>query len=687
MNRLRFETSPYLLQHADNPVDWYPWGEEAFTRAREQDKPVLLSIGYSACHWCHVMAHESFEDAETAAMMNARFVNIKVDREERPDVDDIYMQAVQALTQHGGWPLTVFLTPEGRPFYGGTYYPPERRHGMPAFRELLEAVSDAYRSRRSDLDAQAEQLTVLLQRGITPQAPKVIPAETLNAAADHLLGHMDRHHGGFGGAPKFPNTTALEVLLRAHVRTGRGEYLEAVRHTLAKMAAGGIHDQLGGGFARYATDAGWVVPHFEKMLYDNAQLLRLYVHLYQLTGADWARLTAERLADFVLREMTDAAGGFASTLDADSEGVEGRYYVWTMAEIDHALADLREEQPIVLAFARAAYGVTEAGNFEGHSILVRALPLEELAAQFDLDLPAASSLLEAVRGRLLAAREARIRPGLDDKVLAAWNGMMVASLAVAARVFGRQDYLEAAIRAGDFLRQVMSRPDARLYRVYRQGQARLNGYLEDYAHVIDAMLELYQSTFAPSWFDAALSYANTVLTHFSAEGGGFYDTSDDHEALIVRPRSLQDTSMPSATFAMARQLLRLGAYTGEYAYEAAALGALAPVADVLGRYPLAFGEALNVADMLATGLKELAILGDASQPGTLAMLAGVQQRYSPNLVVALAKDADAAAASPVPLLHHREGQAGKSTAYVCRNFTCEMPVFTVEELLERLDRA
>ncbi len=678
MNRLKDETSPYLLQHADNPVDWHPWGEAAFRLAQEQDKPVLLSVGYSACHWCHVMAHESFEDDATAAMMNALFVNVKVDREERPDVDDIYMGAVQAIAGQGGWPMTVFLLPDGRPFYGGTYYPKERRYGMPSFRQLMDAVHDAYRNQRENLEQQAANLHQALKRdalAIGRDDDSGLTADMLDEAAHALLSTIDREHGGFGAQPKFPNPISLEFLLRYHARAGHEEALNLVAFTLRQMAGGGIYDQIGGGFARYSVDAHWLVPHFEKMLYDNAQLSRLYLHAWQITGDKSFRAIAEDIYDYILREMTAPAGGFYSATDADSEGEEGKFFVWTIEEAAAALQPISEDLPRALEIAIETYSLTQQGNFEDSNILHRPRPLAETAIVLGLSLAELNSALAMIKDQLYAIRAERVPPGLDDKILTSWNGLMLASLAEAARALNREDYLAAARRAGEFMLTRMMDESGRLYRTHKDGRSKLNGYLEDYANMIDALLELYQSTFEERWFAAARRLADVALLRFPADDGAFYDTSDDHEALIVRPRNLQDNVTPSGNGMMAKQLLRLAAYTGAARYDLAAREVLRKLSDAMRQYPQAFAESLNAADMLVGGIAEVAIIGGESDETTVEVLDLLQKPFHPNLVLAFASD-DVLRPGSIPLLNGRTKSNGATTIYVCRDFICEMPVTT-----------
>ncbi|MDQ7026468.1 MAG: thioredoxin domain-containing protein [Anaerolineae bacterium] len=689
MNRLQHETSPYLLQHADNPVDWYPWGEEAFEKAKSEDKPILLSVGYSACHWCHVMAHESFEHQPTAEIMNELFINIKVDREERPDVDDIYMQAVQAMSNgQGGWPMTVFMLPDGRPFYGGTYYPREPRMGMPAFRQILEAVHDAYVKRRAELEEQAGNLSKALDRSHLriDTDDSALKSELLDSARKGLKQGFDANYGGFGSAPKFPNPMNLEYLLRDYARTGDADTLHVVTYTLEKMARGGIYDQIGGGFHRYSVDAIWLVPHFEKMLYDNAQLSRLYLHAYQVTGNDFFKTIAVDIYDYILREMTAPEGGFYSTTDADSEGEEGKFFVWTLDEIKESLANISDDVPDAYEVAVEYWGMTRGGNFEGSNILNVPNDTDVVAERLNITVEELHEKLAKIKDRLYATRTSRVAPALDDKILTAWNGMMLASLAEAARVLKRDDYLAAAERAGDFLLENLVTDKGRLYRTYKAGKAKINAYLEDYANLIDALLELYQSTFVEKWFNAARQLADVVLEHFAAEDGGFFDTSDDHEKLIVRPRALNDNATPSGNSMMAKQLIRLAAYTGDTRYDEAARAVIRPMIPAMQQYPQAFGEALNAADMLIQGLAEVAIVGNPVTEETKALLNVVREKFSPNIIVALSREAVTGEAN-IPLLNYRTMRGEKPTVYVCRNFACKMPVTTADEMKDLLKEA
>ncbi len=677
MNHLANETSPYLLQHKDNPVDWYPWGSEALAKAKAEDKPILLSVGYSACHWCHVMAHESFEDAATAEIMNRHYVNIKVDREERPDLDDIYMQAVQTMTGgRGGWPMTVFLLPDGRPFYGGTYFPPEPRHGMPSFKQVLLAVIDAYEHRRIGVEAQAGELTDALQPDLLGRSADALNVDLLAAACTGMGRNFDHDNGGFGGAPKFPNPMNLEFLLRCHARTGADEPLTMVTHTLRKMARGGIYDQLGGGFHRYSVDAIWLVPHFEKMLYDNAQLSRLYLHAWQVTGDTFFRRIATEIYDYVLREMTNPEGGFYSTTDADSEGEEGKFFVWSKDELQTLLGD---DARIAIEY----WGVTTRGNFEGHNILC--VPNEDavIAQRLDMTVEALQERLAAIKDRLYAQRTHRVHPGLDDKIVTAWNGMMLASLAEAARVLKQTSYRDAAIRSAEFLLNELQQ-EGQLLRTWKDGRAKIGAFLEDYANLIDGLIELYQTTFDGRWFAEARRLADVVLAQFLAEEGGFYDTSDAHEQLIARPRSLQDNALPSGSAMIAKCLVRLAAFTGEARYADAARAALAPLAGAMRQYPQAFGETLSAVDLLVRGIDEVAIVGDPADEHTVALVDVVQQPYRPGVITALSS-ADVPAEAEIPLLGFRTRKDGAPTVYVCRHFACQMPVTTPAAVRDLLD--
>jgi uncharacterized protein len=679
-NRLANETSPYLLQHKDNPVDWYPWGEEALRRAREEDKPVLLSVGYSACHWCHVMERESFEDEETARMMNEHFVNIKVDREERPDIDSIYMAAVQALTRHGGWPMTVFLTPEGAPFYGGTYFPPVPSRGMPSFRQLLFSVADAYENRREEVLGSAETVRDYLRASTAAVMPEAESAgtELLDRAAAALLSGLDRRFGGFGAAPKFPQTMNLEVLLRHHHRTGDRAALDAVELTCRQMANGGIYDQLGGGFARYSVDTYWLVPHFEKMLYDNALLSRLYLETYQATGDPFYLRIAEETLDYVLRDMTSEEGGFYSAEDADSEGVEGKFYVWTPEELEAALG------PEDASLAARYWDVTERGNFEGKSILHVLRPPEAVAAEFGLSEGELRERIAGIRSRLFAAREGRVRPGRDEKVLAAWNGLMLRSLALAAGVTGREDYREAAEKNATFLVEWM-KEDGRIHRSYKDGRARFNGYLEDYAMVADGLVGLYEATFETRWLVEADALMDAVSELFwDGERRAFYDTPTDHEELVTRPRDVYDNATPSGTSVATEVLLRLALLLDRADYRQRAEDVLEGLAGGMEKVPGGFGRLLCALDFSTSEPREVAVVGDPEAPDTGALLKTVYSDYLPNRVVAGRGPDDDEAAGLIPLLAQRPAREGRATAYVCVQYACQTPTTDPEELSRQL---
>ncbi|WP_419919844.1 thioredoxin domain-containing protein [Candidatus Poriferisocius sp.] len=719
MNRLGEETSPYLRQHADNPVDWYPWGEEAFAAARAADKPILLSVGYSACHWCHVMAHESFEDPATAAVMNDLFINIKVDREERPDVDAIYMEAVQSLTGRGGWPMTVFMTPDGHPFHGGTYYPKIGRGQMPAFTEIMHRIHDVWINRRPEVNHQADQITRSLNRTALIQPDPAGPATEeatdglnratgddanglnrateeatdglnratgddanglnrateeatdglnratgddangLNRATAVLRRQYDAAWGGFGGAPKFPHTMCLEVLMRSYLHSGDGDVLNMVINSLDAMASGGIYDHLGGGFSRYSVDSQWIVPHFEKMLYDNALLTRLYLHAWQVTGRSRFRQVLEETIGFVLRDLRHDSGGFYSALDADSEGEEGRFYVWTPDQITAVLGNAGAE-------FMAWYGVTEAGNFEGHNILWRPV-------RGDLVRPAG---VELSREKLLSARNLRIPPGLDDKVLLEWNGLMLAALAEAAAATGNQQWLEAAIKNGGFLLDRLRRSDGRWLRSWQAGdgnqpaRARHLAYAADYAAVVDAFTRLGETSGQARWINEAVAAADGLLELFwDHERGGVFTTGTDAEKLIFRPKEITDNALPSANSAAAVALLRLGTLTGRSHYLDRARDILTLLGGVAADHPSGFGHLLEAADMNATGLTEVVIGGDRPD-----LLDAVRNAYRPNTVLAWGEPYDS------PLWNNRT----QGLAYVCRDYTCEAPVSEPEDLLARL---
>jgi uncharacterized protein YyaL (SSP411 family) len=667
-NALAAETSPYLRQHRDNPVDWLPWGERALARARDEDRPLLVSIGYSSCHWCHVMERESFEDERTAELMNRHFVCVKVDREERPDIDAIYMEAVQAMTGQGGWPLNVFLTPEQVPFHGGTYFPPEPRHGMPAWPQVLEAVAKAWEERREEIRAGGARLRERLSGAalLTPSPDPIDPA-LLDTAVQNLAGAYDALHGGFGGAPKFPASSVIEFLLaRAATRPHGADGAEAgmALHNLRAMARGGLHDQVGGGFHRYSVDAAWTVPHFEKMLYDNALLARAHLHGWLFSGDEELLEAARGTLDWALREMRGPEGAFFSALDADSEGVEGRFYVWTVAELEDALGDDADA-------AIAWLGATEEGNFSeegpGANVLQAHGPRPPLQQR------------TRIRQRLLEARSARTRPALDDKRLTAWNALMIGALADAgaalpARGLDGTRYLQAAREAADFVLAHLRDARGRLLRTYNDGQARLDAYLEDHAFLLEALLDLYQATFDERWFSEARALADAIIARFGdPERGGFFSTADDHERLLARRKDLEDAPIPSGASSAALGMLRLSALSGEARYEDAALGVLRLLAEIAPRHPTAFGHLLQAIDLYVSPVREVALAGE--DLGELAAV--VRSQLRPHVVLAGGPGGDD---SEVPLMVGRMALDGRAAAYVCERFSCLRPVTEPREL-------
>lgn len=687
-NRLIDETSPYLLQHAHNPVDWFPWGAEAFERARAEDRPILLSVGYAACHWCHVMEAESFENVETARLMNEHFVSVKVDREERPDVDALYMDAVQALTGSGGWPMTVFLTSDGAPFFAGTYFPPRDRYGMPGFPRVLRSVAEWWQTRREDVERQADEFRrfyrgqsarpLQVSEGVSASS-EAISSTLLDEAAERLTGQMDAINGGFGGAPKFPHPMALDFLLRVEQRRTRGasdrassRLMELVGRGLDKMAAGGIYDQLGGGFHRYSTDARWLVPHFEKMLYDNALLAPVYLHAWQLTGQTHYRQICEQTLDYVLREMTSEEGAFHSTQDADIEGQEGKFYVWNAEEISSLLSG--DE----LRVAEAVWGVSPKGNFEGHTILSVTRTCAEVAQEIGISTDEAEQRLESARQTLLRARERRVRPAKDDKVLTSWNGLMLRAVAEAGRVLGRHDYREAAIRNATFLMERLVK-DGRLLHAWRGGQAKIAGFLDDHAALVNGLLSTYEATGDARFLVEARRWADVLLDRFWVEeSGSFFDTADDTEPLIGRPREFTDNATPSGTSLAVEALLRLAAFMGEERYRETATIVLRALAPAMAQQPSSFGHLLGALDNLIGPFYEVAIVRGEEVAQRDAMLKALASRFLPRMALARGGQVDAAA---VPLLAGRDALDGKETAYVCQRFTCRRPVTTPDELL------
>jgi uncharacterized protein YyaL (SSP411 family) len=688
-----------LLQHAHNPVDWYPWGDEAFARAKAEDKPILLSIGYSACHWCHVMAHESFENEDTAAIMNRDYVSIKVDREERPDVDALYMEATQRMTGGGGWPMTVFLTPDGAPFLAGTYFPPVARHGLPGFPTLLTNVANWYATRRDEIEEQAQAMREIYQAerertlpippGLLEDGAAALDPATLAQAANADLEDFDAQEGGLQRAPKFLHPLGLDFLLRmeqrrrssvAAARAGaerlRDDLLPLVTLTLDKMAAGGVYDQIGGGFHRYSTDAIWLVPHFEKMLYDNALLAPVYLRAWQLTGEPRYRRICEETLDYILREMTDPSGAFYSTQDADSEGHEGKFYVWTPAELRAILGDDDA------ALAQMVWGVTERGNFEGQNILHLARSVEDAASALGMAPAAAQAALDRAREKLYAARSQRVWPGRDDKAITAWNAWALRAFAEAADALGRDDYRAAALKNADFLLTTMQR-DGRLLRAWRQGQARLDAYLEDYAALANALLSVYALTGEPRYFTAARDLGDDLLRRFWDDATqGFFDTAADHEALIGRPRELADNATPAGASQACEALLRLTALTGEPRYSDHAERALLPLIPLMLRSPAGFGRYLVALDDLIGPFYEVALVGKADDARLAALRNAVASHDQPRMALAWGEPSDT---PTVPLLADRGLVDGAPAAYVCRRFVCQRPVTTPAELRALLE--
>jgi uncharacterized protein len=670
-NRLINETSPYLLQHAHNPVEWYAWGEEAFAKAKAEDKPLLISIGYSACHWCHVMEHESFEDEATAKLMNEHFVNIKVDMEERPDVDQIYMTFVQLTTGRGGWPMNVFVTPDKLPFFGGTYFPPEQRYGMPSWQQILVSIAEAWRDRRDELLHSANEIVGELRRvGLAEISTAAVSTDQLDSAFQSFVRTFDKTNGGFGGAPKFPPSMSLEFLLRYWKRTGDDAALEIAKFTARKMAEGGIYDQLGGGFHRYAVDAIWLVPHFEKMLYDNAQLIRIYVHLFQITGDEFYKRIATETLEYVRREMLDGSGGFYSSQDADSEGEEGKFFVWTPDEVESVIGT--EDSQLFNFF----FDVSEKGNFEEKNIPHVSYTIEAAAGALKIDEQRLKDVIERSRAKLFAEREKRIKPFRDEKVLTAWNGLMLAAFADAAAAFGDEHYLDVAKRNAEFLLREM-RLEGRLLRTWKNGHAKLNAYIEDYANFADGLIVLYEASGDLQYLREAKGLADLMITEFwDEESGGFFFTSSDHEELIVRNKDFYDNATPSGNSAAADVLLRLAKFYGEEKYERFASTVLRLTASQIKRHPQGFGRALSAIEFHVSDVKEIAVIGERGNDLEREIL----RRYRPNTVVALGR----AGEFGLPLLEGRSMIDAKPTAHICENFVCQRPVTSLEELKELL---
>jgi uncharacterized protein len=674
-NQLIHETSPYLLQHAHNPVQWYPWSATALERARSEDKPILLSIGYAACHWCHVMERESFENESVAALMNEHFVCIKVDREERPDLDDIYMAATVAMSGHGGWPMTVFLTPEQRPFFAGTYFPPEDGYGRPGFRTLLTRIAEVWRAERSGIEQQAEQLTRAVRGQLEGLASAPLSAALLAEAADQLAHSYEPRFGGFGGAPKFPPSAQLRLLLRQHARTREPRLLEIVTGTLGGMKNGGMYDHVGGGFARYSTDERWHVPHFEKMLYDNAQLARAYLEAYQVTQRAEYRRVAEETLDYAVREMQAPAGGFFSATDADSEGVEGKFFIFTHDELRALLSE-----PLFSAFA-AYYDVRAEGNWEeGQNVLWTPRPAAQVAETLGISPEQLLARVAEARTQVYAARLQRVPPLLDDKVLTAWNALMIGALAEGARILRRPSYRAAAERAADHLLEQLRRPDGGLYRTARAGKAHLDAYLEDYAYLGDALIDLYESGGDERYLRAAETLCTRLVADFhDPEGGGFFHTAHGHEPLIARSREAQDDALPNAGAVAAMLCARLSYHLDQPELRALAARAVQSLGRVVARAPRAFASTLAVVDLLEAGPVEVALLGAPGDPRHEALAAALATVYLPNRCLA---HADGPHAATLPLLRGKSADAPR--AYVCRNFACAAPCSEPAELLRQL---
>ena len=660
-NRLAAESSPYLLQHADNPVDWYPWGDEAFDAAHAGDRPVILSVGYSACHWCHVMAHELFENPEIAALMNELFVSVKVDREERPDIDTIYMSSAQAMGVQGGWPLTVFLTPDGLPFFAGTYFPPVDRQGMRGFGTVLRAAADAYHSQKAEIGSMGERV----REAVVPQrlpAPGEPTAALLDAAAKALVTQSDRAHGGFGAAPKFPHPQALDLLLRRYHATGDTALENAATRTLDAMARGGIHDQVGGGFHRYSVDARWSVPHFEKMLYDNALLAPVYLHAFQVTGGDDMLEVCTRTLDYMARELRLPDGGFAASQDADSPGGEGAFFVWSPAQLQDVLgADDG-------ALAARMFGVVPSGNFEhGMTVLSMPYPLAQVARSLQIDELDLHARVASIRERLYAARLGRAAPARDDKVITAWNALAITAFAQAGAVLTRQDYVDIARACADFVLEHLV-TNGVVTRIWNGGAARIVGFLDDAANLGDALLTLYEASGEPRYFTAALALCERIVLQHRDSDGGYFDTAADAAPLIVRPRTIDDNPVSAGQSVAATLFLRMHAFTGDDRWLASATEIVAPLVTVVGRAPLAVAGLAAAMELLVGPMREVAIAGEPADAGTRELVSVAHRRFDPLRVLAWGVAGD------VPLLDDRPAVGGKATAYVCRGFVCKAPV-------------
>ena len=678
-NRLIHETSPYLLQHAHNPVDWYPWGEEALTRAKDEQKPILLSIGYSACHWCHVMERESFENEEIAAVMNDLFINIKVDREERPDLDEIYMNAVQIMTRQGGWPMTVFLTPDLKPFYGGTYYPPTDRYGRPGFPKVMNAVAEAFSDQNVQVLQQADQITTHLEQmsNVVDPHHHELTEQLMQNAFEHYRSQFDSQHGGFGNAPKFPPSMGLPFLLRYWHHNGNANALEMAELTLEKMARGGMYDQLGGGFHRYSTDAHWLVPHFEKMLYDNAQLVVAYFEAYQATQKPFYRDIATETLDYVLREMYDAEnGGFYSTQDADSEGVEGKFFVWEPNDVEDIIGE--ENAKIFCEY----YDITPQGNFEGENILQVQVPSDIFARKLQMDVEKLEALLADGKQKLFEAREKRIKPGLDDKILTSWNGIMIRGMAMGYQLTGKPEYLEASVKSAEFVLTTLSQENGLLLRTYRDGKSHLNAYLEDYAYFIVGLIALYEASFEVRWLTEAERLAHIMIDQFGDDAGdGFFFTGKAHETLIVQSKAAYDGATPSGASMAIHSLLRLAKHLDKPEFHDKAVETLLLYFHQMEGMPQGSGQLLCELAFLLSTPKEIAIVGEKGDAKTEAMLEALHSMYLPNKIIALSESADG---QTLPLLANKLRVDDTATAYVCENYVCQAPTTDVEAFVESL---
>lgn len=682
-NRLANETSPYLLQHKDNPVNWYPWGEEALQKAKAENKPIFLSVGYSACHWCHVMEHESFENEATAAIMNEHFICIKVDREERPDIDEIYMNAVQMMTGQGGWPMSVFLTPDLKPFYGGTYYPPRDMYGRPGFPTVLNTLANAWKERKDEIVSSAEQLTEQIQHSFTIAGEdQDINIKTVDTGCQQVVSRFDKYFGGFGGAPKFPHSMDISLLLRYYHRAGKADVLHAIEFSLEKMALGGIYDQIGGGFHRYATDAKWLIPHFEKMLYDNALLAVTYTEAYQLTKKPLYEKTVRETLDYVLREMTSPEGGFYSSQDADSEGEEGKFFIWSPDEI-YAVSG-EEHGKIVCAY----YDVTQAGNFE-HGKSVLSIPKEEqtIAEQFSISVDELRKRIQDANQKLMAEREKRVKPGRDDKTLADWNGLMISAMAFAGNVFQEQRYKDAAVKACEFAAsKLWNNESNRLWHTYKDGRAHTNGFLSDYANLAAGMLDTYEAVRDPKWLKMAVQLTDAMIANFWDEtNGGFFYTGNDHETLIARTKNPMDNAVPSGNSTAAMVLLRLGEMTGNAEYKEKAHQTFSAFSALISQMPSAFTHTLSAMDFHLSSPKEI-VLSAEDEEDLQTFQQALFSRFMPNKVVIYnTKQHRETVAELSAIVEGKQSIEEKTTAYVCENFTCQLPVTAVDDFIQQLD--